>query len=292
MYNLPDDEGSDQASADDTASSSTGDDDDGGGGGAPADAGILVCDNAPVETGYSVASLDHSEQAVVAEHAFRLSTMNVVLETLKPLGLDALVVQVQNALHQEERRARGRAQTNPKVASALMQEREMELADYARRYSEVAYAQRQNQQRVRTIRQMREEQETLHQRRLDLQSASTVAESMTVLRSFETADLGHGHPGGGSADHIRNRMNVLDRVRARAAPLPPEQHNDWQWFRKRCDKTRVGLLPPAHRPVWAVTFKDIALRLLEKMENGDHNAVSRWMAEESRIHLGAAALRC
>ena len=168
----------------------------------------------------------------------------------------------------------------------------MELADYARRYSEVAYAQRQNQQRVKTIRQMREEQETLHERRLAVQNASTVAESLTVLRSFETADLGHGHPRGGTADHIRNRMNVLDRVRARAAPLPIEQHNDWQWFKKRWDKTRLELLPPAHRPVWAVTFKDIAVRLLNEISNGDYNALSRWMAEESRLHFGAAALRC
>ena len=43
LDSLPDDEGSERASADDTASSSTDDDDDdGGGGGAPADTGVRV----------------------------------------------------------------------------------------------------------------------------------------------------------------------------------------------------------------------------------------------------------
>ncbi len=87
-----------------------------GGGGAivdnaPADEGKPASESAPVETGTAHAILDHSEQAFVADNAFRLSTLNAVLEQLKPLSCDSLIVQVQNALQLEERRSRGRAQT-------------------------------------------------------------------------------------------------------------------------------------------------------------------------------------
>ena len=102
---------------------------------------------------------------------------------------------------------------------------------------------------MKTIKGMRAEQEALHQRRLDLQRASTVVESLTALKCFEIADLGQGHAAGGTAEHIRNRMNVLDRIKQRSAPLPPEQANDWDWFRKKWDKSRVELLPK-ERDAW------------------------------------------
>ena len=72
----------------------------------------------------------------MAEHTFTINTLNAVVETLKQTSCDALIVHVQNALRLEQKRARGRAQANPQVRKALMQEREMELADYARKTHE------------------------------------------------------------------------------------------------------------------------------------------------------------
>ena len=68
------------------------------------------------------------------------------------------------------------------------------------------------------------------------------------LRCFEIADLGQGHPAGGSAEHIRDRMNVLERIKQRSAPLPPEQANDWEWFRK--NGIRVGWNSCPKRDAW------------------------------------------
>ena len=124
----------------------------------------------------------------------------------------------------------------------------MELEDYARRSAREAAARNQNDLRMKTIKGMRAEQEALHQRRLDLQRASTVVESLTALKCFEIADLGQGHAAGGTAEHIRNRMNVLDRIKQRSAPLPPEQANDWDWFRK--NGTRVGWNFCPKRDAW------------------------------------------
>ena len=168
----------------------------------------------------------------------------------------------------------------------------MELADYARRNAREAAARNQNDLRMKTIKGMRAEQEALHQRRLDLQRASTVVESLTALKCFEIADLGQGHAAGGTAEHIRNRMNVLDRIKQRSAPLPPEQANDWDWFRKKWDKSRVELLPKERRLVWGHTFKNIAISLLTKIQNGEHDTLSRWMAQECRDYLCMPALRC
>ena len=297
---LPSDEGSDQDSAD--AAESDGDDvddDDGNGGGggaivanAPSDEGKPANKDAPLEKGAADVILDHSEQSLVADNAFRLSTLNAVLEQLKPLNCDALLVQVEKALHLEVRRSRGRAQTNPNVARAMLQEREMELEDYARRNAREAAARKQNDLRLKTIKDMRAEQEALHQRRLELQRASTVVESLSALRSFEIADLGQGHPAGGSAEHIRNRMNVLERIKQRAAPLPPEQANDWDWFKKHWDKSWVEGLPKERRLIWGHTFKGIAVQLLTRLRNGEHDALSRWMAQECRERLSMPALRC
>ena len=93
MDRLPSDEGSDIDSAGDaesTVDDDDVDDDNGGGGGAivdnaPADEGKPASESAPVETGTAHAILDHTEQALVADCAFRLSTLNAVLEQLKPL---------------------------------------------------------------------------------------------------------------------------------------------------------------------------------------------------------------
>ena len=87
-------------------------------------------------------------------------------------------------------------------------------------------------------------------------------------------------------------MNVLERIKQRSAPLPPEQANDWDWFRKKWDKSRVEQLPKERRLVWGHTFKNIALHLLTRLKDGEHDTLSRWMAQECRDYLCMPALRC
>ncbi len=87
-------------------------------------------------------------------------------------------------------------------------------------------------------------------------------------------------------------MNVLERIKQRAVPLPPEQANDWEWFKKHWDKCCVERLPRERRPVWGHTFKNIAVHLLTRLKDGEHDALSRWMAQECRERLSLPALRC
>ena len=62
-----------------------------------------------------------------------------------------------------------------------------------------------------TIKALVEEQGRLEHARAELLKASTAVECMNALRSFEVTDLGNGHVAGGTAEHVRNRMNVLNR---------------------------------------------------------------------------------
>ena len=60
-----------------------------------------------------------------------------------------------------------------------------------------------------------------------LQRSSTVAECLEAVKSFEVADLGFNGPQGGAAKRVKVRVQVLERLRARFPPLPPEQQNEW-----------------------------------------------------------------
>ena len=87
-------------------------------------------------------------------------------------------------------------------------------------------------------------------------------------------------------------MNGLERIKQRGAPLPPEQANDRDGFKKHWDKSWVEGLSKERRLIWGHTFKGIAVQLLTKLKNGEHDALSRWMAQECRERLSMPALRC
>ena len=148
----------------------------------------------------------------------------------------------------------------------------------------------QEKQRRVTIKELGEEQEKLRLQRLALLKASTVVECENAVKSWETSDLGQTHANGGSRTHIKNRMAILERLRARAKPLPPDLANDWHWFLKHWDAARVRHLRLAQRPAWGAMFLGIVKDLLEKLRDDDE-AFTKWIRSERRLHLCAPALR-
>jgi hypothetical protein len=214
-----------------------------------------------------------------------------MLEQLSAHNYEALKVHVQTALHSEERRARGRLQTNAAVASAMILERHREIADVAREQLRLVGARDEKAKTALTIKALVAEQGRLEQARAVLLKASTAVECMNALRSFEVTDLGNGHAAGGTAEHARNRMNVLDRLRLRFPPLTPEQQNDWEWFKKRWDHARINRMDAKVRDSWGHNFKEMALRLLRQLRDGDTNALSRWMDNECNEYLAGPSLR-
>ena len=295
---LPDDEGSASwvsSDCDDADFGSDGDDDNNDGGANVKASATAESSEKDVATASAVTdslvSLTPAESSVVSEHLSRISTLSGVLEQLSSTNFEALKVHVQAALHSEERRARGRLQTNPAVASAIILEREREMADVAREHLRLIGARDENAKTALTIKALVAEQGRLEQARAVLLKASTAVECMNAVRSFDVTDLGNGHVAGGTAEHVRNRMNVLDRLRMRFPPLTAEQQNDWSWFKKRWDHARINRMDAKVRDSWGHNFKEMALRLLRQLRDGDTNALSRWMDNECHEYLAGPSLR-
>ena len=194
---LPDDEGSaswhesELSDADFDDGDSDGNDGDGGAGMmVPATAGSSEIDAAPATAvSDSALALLPDESSAVSERLSRISILRGVLEQLAPYHYEALKVHVQTALHAEERRARGRLQTNSAVASAIVLEREREMVDVARTQMRLVADREEKANKQLTIKALVEEQHRLEQARAELLKASTTVECMNALRSFEVTDL-------------------------------------------------------------------------------------------------------
>ena len=133
-------------------------------------------------------------------------------------------------------------------------------------------------------------QEKLRVHHLKLRKASTVVECEKAWKSWDIEDLGQGHESGGTRQHVKHRMAILERLRGRGKPLPPDLANDWHWFVKHWDAARVKHLREFHRPGWGAMFRDIVKDLLERLKHDD-DALNTWMRSERARYLRAPALR-
>ena len=313
------DEGSEPASADDRSDSSdssdssddTSDGGDGGdsdGGGRPvckkprtdsavadsavADADSAVAEPAAVDEALPLALISTAAEAdAVHELQHGLDVLKVVLEQVRSVGQDALAATVANAIRRQERVCRGNKRTNSGVSQAMLANHAAAVADVSVAQSIVAKADADAKRTRLTIKQMKAEHDRLEAARVALQKASTVVECLNTVKSFETSDFGQGHPKGGTAEHKKNRMQVLERVRMRFPPLPPEQANDWEWFKPRWDKSRLDKFHVDVKGAWGAQFRIEIVALLQRLRDGDVQALSRWMADQSREYLCMPALR-
>ena len=173
----------------------------------------------------------------------------------------------------------------------MRSEREMEIADLARNQKQLLASREEKKIQALMLKALKEEQCLLEKRRAELLKASTAVDCMSALKSFEVTGFGNGHAAGGNAEHVRNRMNALDRLRLRFPPLSPEQQNDWEWFKKSWDTARINRMDPKVRAGWGHVFKELVLRLLRELRDGDTKALSKWMDREIRNYLFEPALR-
>ena len=94
--------------------------------------------------------------------------------------------------------------------------------------------------------------------------------------------------GGGTKAHVKNRMEVLERVARHCGALSPEQTNDWKWFKEAWDKNRAE----AHGPAWGLIFVETMQGVLKDTADGTPNAMSKFMHRETSKHLmGTPMLR-
>ena len=220
----------------------------------------------------------------------RLQSMQVVLKQVQAIGNLSLESQVEKAIHIEEKRVRILAREHPEVSKSFHLDQETELAQMRKDQVSIRKAFAEAKERRVAIKDLLAQQDKLRERKLELLRASTVVECEKALKSWDLDDLGQGHPSGGTRAHAKNRMAILERVRARAKPLPPDLANDWSWFLKHWDAARVNMLHACQKDGWAGRFLNIAKDLLSKLRD-DPDALATWMRRERRKFLAAPALR-
>ena len=84
--------------------------------------------------------------------------------------------------------------------------------------------------------------------------------------------------------------NIVERLRGRGKPLPPDLANDWHLFLRQWDAARVQKIAPIKRAAWGSVFRDLVLELREKMKNVP-DVFAKWMRSEHKSVLRAPALR-
>ena len=106
-----------------------------------------------------------------------------------------------------------------------------------------------------------------------------IISAIAATRCMTLSDLGHDKPKGGTNDNKKNRFTVLDRIRSVSA-LTPAQATTWHAFREMWDERRKNVL--GH--TWGKTFAEEAKQILDDVQRGVPDALSRWM-ESERIRI-------
>ena len=291
--NEPADKGSESSAAGDTDSDIRGDgeDSDDPGGDLDADPDIRGGgDDAQLPLALAQeGSLRPDVEALLQSSRAKLASMGVVLQQVQAIGSLSLEAQVEKAIHIEQKKIRILSREHPEVSKLFLDAQDAEERQMRKDMISIRNSFAEDKQRKDAIKDLLEQQDKLRERKLELLRASTLVECAKALKSWDLDDLGQGHASGGSRAHAKNRVAILERVRARSKPLPPDLANDWSWFLKHWDAARVAMLHPWQKDGWARDFLGIVKDLVSKLRE-DEDALAKWMRRERRKYLTAPAL--
>ena len=100
---------------------------------------------------------------------------------------------------------------------------------------------------------------------------------MYAARGYALSQLGQGKNNGGTKDHQKNRLDVLDRVRS-VAELSPSQADQWVPFRIAWDEQMAAL----HQENWGSFFSEMVMALLNDLtEKKQMPYLFSWRAKRS-----------
>ena len=216
------------------------------------------------------------------ERREKLQVLEHVVTQLVAVGEDGVAATVNQAAQGEKRKIRQMEVAGPDIALAFNAEREQRHLDMLRRRHEIERGMARDKDLKGSIAELIREQDRLHEKRVRLERASTVVECMDSLKSWTAAEFGQGHGDGGTRRHARNRHDVLERLRRRAPPLPPDLANQWEFFVGNWDRFRLGGLRV--RAAWGSQFLNIVNELLARMSapSVEGNPFADWMRKELR----------
>jgi len=230
-------------------------------------------------------SVEQADAAVAC--AAKVDSLKRALDIVREAGNPALEMTLARAIHDAEREAYGRRQSDPKVARVL---HERHLAD-ERAVAAKRLALNRQMQEANNLRQLkRDATETMSQlkrAKAQLQCAQTILETNEAIKSFSVEMLGNGRARGGGGGFRKSRMEVMDRL-SRIADLTPVEKNHFNWFKDQWDLHMAH----EHNDTWGQKFAEIVQALLEKIRDGNQRALADFMfSEHQRCLAGVPVLR-
>ena len=112
-------------------------------------------------------------------------------------------------------------------------------------------------------------------------AAETVARQQSdaklkAMKAFDPIMLGQGLPRGGNAGHRKERMDFLERVKAKYPALRPELENNWGLFKRAFDEQncRIHGFSGIAYGSWFLNEMKV---LITKRQQGIHDALEKWI---------------
>jgi hypothetical protein len=184
-----------------------------------------------------------------------------------------------NAIHKETRRQRHMDRVDDKVAKAMRARRAAERAAL----TEERRAHRAIVDEKAQLRRCKEEaalaQAVLKKANQAAKDATIIADAHAALRNFTLEELGADakKKNAGGAAGRKARHALLDRLCKYGCGLSSEQRNDWAWFKAKWDQVHLEV----HGEGWPAIFASYVQRVLDDIEAGTADAVSRFVHSET-----------
>ena len=224
----------------------------------------------------------------LAESQTLISVLETAMASLKEVGAQGSVAQLQNEIRKEKRRVRASSREDQDVLRALAQQRDQEIASERQRRLML----QDDKKRAMTAAKLNEEAKVaealLKKRRREIEDAEVVLETKHAIKQYTLQDLGMGQKRVGGVAARKNRLEVLDRLARLGQGLSPAQKNDFKWFKEAWDARMLQ----EHGDNWPELFMGWMQRLLGENEDGVANAFSVFVHNETRRCFdGVSALR-
>ena len=178
---------------------------------------------------------------------------------MKETGNPALEITLSRAVHDAEREAYGLRQSDPKVAQALHEKHVAEEKEVATKRLALNRQMEANRALQKARHETAETMAQLKRAKLQLQTAQSILETESAIKSFSVEMLGNGRNRGGGVVFRKNRMEVMDRL-CKISELTGQERNHYNWFKEKWGNHMAN----EHSETWGQQFAEIMQSLLEK----------------------------
>jgi hypothetical protein len=225
--------------------------------------------------------LSAAQADVVSKHSDRISALQTSIGLLTDVGHAAMVVTLQNALHDERRVCMGTAAEDVGVARAMQDDADNEARTAARKRK--LMREEQDQKSAAKVRKAEEQEATkrLANIRRQTVAAEELLETQNAVKSYTPQMLGYGNARWAGPGFVKRRREVFNRV-AKQFNLQGQARNDWAFFVDAWDSKMVL----EHGSEWGKVFAEMMQKLMLELEAGDSGALVAFQRSETRRVLG------